>query len=178
MFIQPWFYRFFLSPGYGRDSISIKDLMEKIHQLPISIMTKERRLRWLGMQLIVRAIIWSFFFATRVPGTGCSTRQNDRCQNIVQLCYGMVGGTVVPHGARLLANLFSAFHFFLPGTYANIRQTEDAACFPAVSCDHHAPFDDVFIVNLLIPVFMKQFWFYVSCLVLNWPSGHVWRYAP
>ena len=30
------------------DSISTKDLMEKNHQLPISVMIKERRLRWLG----------------------------------------------------------------------------------------------------------------------------------
>ena len=30
------------------DSISTKDLMEKTHQLPISVMIKERRLRWLG----------------------------------------------------------------------------------------------------------------------------------
>ena len=30
------------------DSISTKDLMEKIHQLPISVMIKERRWRWLG----------------------------------------------------------------------------------------------------------------------------------
>ena len=30
------------------DSISTEDLMEKTHQLPISVMIKERRLRWLG----------------------------------------------------------------------------------------------------------------------------------
>ena len=30
------------------DSISTKDLMEKTHRLPISVMIKERRLRWLG----------------------------------------------------------------------------------------------------------------------------------
>ena len=30
------------------DSISTKDLMEETHQLPISVMIKERRLRWLG----------------------------------------------------------------------------------------------------------------------------------
>ena len=29
-------------------SISTKDLMEKTHQLPISVMINERRLRWLG----------------------------------------------------------------------------------------------------------------------------------
>ena len=32
----------------GPDSIYTKDLMEKTYQLPISIMIKERRSRWLG----------------------------------------------------------------------------------------------------------------------------------
>ena len=30
------------------DTISTKDLMEKTHQLPINVIIKERRLRWLG----------------------------------------------------------------------------------------------------------------------------------
>ena len=44
------------------DSISTKDVMEKTHQLPISVMIKERRLRWLGHAARVRTIIWSSSF--------------------------------------------------------------------------------------------------------------------
>ena len=43
--------------------------MEKTHQLPISVMIKERRLRWLGMLLVVRTIIGqAASFAMRIPG--------------------------------------------------------------------------------------------------------------
>ena len=62
------------------DSISTKDLMEKTHQLPISVMIKEIRLRWLGHAArrsdnnnnnkIIWTIIWSsnFFLLRGFPG--------------------------------------------------------------------------------------------------------------
>ena len=53
------------------DSISwIKDLMEKIHQLPISIMIKERRLRWLGhaARRSDNNMVKQLVFSTRIPG--------------------------------------------------------------------------------------------------------------
>ena len=45
------------------DSISTKDLMEKTHQLPISVMMK--RLRWLGNVVVFQTIIWSGSFLLR-----------------------------------------------------------------------------------------------------------------
>ena len=52
------------------DSISTKDLMEKTHQLPISVMIKERRLRWLGhaARRSDNNIVKQLPFATRKPG--------------------------------------------------------------------------------------------------------------
>ena len=52
------------------DSISTKDLMEKTHQLPISIMIKERRLRWLGhaARRSGNNMVKQLLFATRIPG--------------------------------------------------------------------------------------------------------------
>ena len=51
------------------DSISTKDLMEKTHQLPISIMIKERRFRWLGhaARLSNNNMVKQLLFATRIP---------------------------------------------------------------------------------------------------------------
>ena len=51
------------------DSISTKDLKEKTHQLPISVMIKERRLRWLVY--VVRSdnnMVELLLFAPSVPG--------------------------------------------------------------------------------------------------------------
>ena len=52
------------------DSISTKDLMEKTHQLPISVMIKERRLRWLGhaARLSDNNMVKQLLFATSIPG--------------------------------------------------------------------------------------------------------------
>ena len=53
------------------DSISTtKDLMEKTHQLPISVMIKERRLRWLGhtARRSDNNMVKQLHFATRIPG--------------------------------------------------------------------------------------------------------------
>ena len=52
------------------DSISTKDLMEKTHQLLISVMIKERRLRWLGHAALrsVNNMVKQLIFATRIPG--------------------------------------------------------------------------------------------------------------
>lgn len=52
------------------DSISTKDLMEKTHQLPISVMIKERRLRWLGhaARRSDNNMVKQLLFATRIPG--------------------------------------------------------------------------------------------------------------
>ena len=54
----------------GPDSISTKDLMEKTHQLPISVMIKERRLRWLGnaARRSDNNMVKQLIFATRIPG--------------------------------------------------------------------------------------------------------------
>ena len=51
------------------DSISTKDLMEKTHQLPISVMIKERRLRWLGhaARRSDNNMVKQLLFATRIP---------------------------------------------------------------------------------------------------------------
>ena len=52
------------------DSISTKDLMEKSHQLPISVMIKERSFRWLGhaARRLDNNMVKQLFFATRIPG--------------------------------------------------------------------------------------------------------------
>ena len=52
------------------DGISTKDLMEKTHQLPISTMIKERRLRWLGhaARRSDNNVVKQLLFATRIPG--------------------------------------------------------------------------------------------------------------
>ena len=44
--------------------------MEKTHQLPISVMIKERRLRWLGhaARRSDNNMIKQLLFATRIPG--------------------------------------------------------------------------------------------------------------
>ena len=44
--------------------------MEKTHQLPISVMIKERRLRWLGhaARRSDNNMVKQLFFATRIPG--------------------------------------------------------------------------------------------------------------
>ena len=54
------------------DSISTKDLMEKTHQLPISVMIKERRLRWLGpaARRSNNNMVKQLLFATRIPIVG------------------------------------------------------------------------------------------------------------
>ena len=50
--------------------MSTKDLVEKTHQLPISIMIKERRLRWIGhaARHSDNNIAQQLLFATRVSG--------------------------------------------------------------------------------------------------------------
>ena len=55
------------------DSISTKALMEKTRQLPICVMIKERRLRWLGSdghaaRRSDNNMVKQHIFATRVPG--------------------------------------------------------------------------------------------------------------
>ena len=54
----------------GPNSISTKDLMEKTHQLPISVTIKERRLRWLGhaAHRLDNNMVKQLLFATRIPG--------------------------------------------------------------------------------------------------------------
>ena len=54
----------------GPDSISAKDLMEKTHQLPIRVIIKERRLRWLGhaARRSNNNMVKQLLFATRIPG--------------------------------------------------------------------------------------------------------------
>ena len=42
--------------------------MEKTHQLPISLMIKERRLRWLGQCRSDNNMVKQLLFATRIPG--------------------------------------------------------------------------------------------------------------
>ena len=51
------------------DSISTKDLMEKTHQLPISVMIKKKRLRWLGhaARRSDNNMVKQLLFATRIP---------------------------------------------------------------------------------------------------------------
>ena len=51
------------------DSISTKDLMEKTHQLPISVMIKVTRLRWLGhaARRSDNNKVKQLLFATRIP---------------------------------------------------------------------------------------------------------------
>jgi len=52
------------------DSISTKDLMAKTHQLPISSILKERRLRWLGhvTRRPNNCMVKQLVFATGIPG--------------------------------------------------------------------------------------------------------------